>query len=155
MALAGLLNDKDEGVVTSNSFNLTRVTAALALLIGGGTAASGAAAATQEEGTDAIWETFTQSQRLVIIVAVIAAWAVVTASDILGRSFASARAESNGLAILTPVAAQKITEAVNGRDRKEPGTVVAVRVGPPVAFLWQPAAEKPAEWVSDTFIDWS
>jgi len=156
MALFGLLNDKGEGTVTSDSFNLTRITAALAVLIGGCTAVSGATADAAPGGKLPDWANFTQDQRLVIIVAVVAAWAIVTASDILGRSLATVRAQSPGLVVLMPVSAQKITEEQGGLDKKTLGAVVAVRQGPPVAFLWQPTdRENPAEWVSEALIAWS
>jgi hypothetical protein len=154
--MVDLLNKKDDGVVTSNSFNLTRITGALAIAIGAGTAISGAAA----EGTAGLpdWANFTQSQRLVIIVAVIAAWTVVTASDILGRSFATGQSNQDAPVLLKPIRAARITPAqgVQVQDQVDPGSVCAVRTGTPVTFLWQSSdASTEAIWLDQKFLDFT
>ena len=91
------LNKPGTGLVNTNSFNLTRVTAALSLLIGAGTIASGATA-TQTAGggaeTTTDWLNFDSGQRLVIVVSVVAAWAMVTSADLLARSITTGRADA-------------------------------------------------------------
>jgi len=104
----------------------------LSVVIGSLTAGFGAAAeptataggATSPD-TPVDWFNFDSGQRLVIIVAVIAAFAIVTSADILGRSIATGKAVSAGLIPLTKP--QPARRQVVGDDPS--GLVYSVRGG--------------------------
>jgi len=143
-----LLNPPGEGgVVNSNAFNFTRVTAALSLLIGGATVVGGVVATDASTGgADATtdWLQFNSGQRLVIIVAAMAAWSIVTAADILGRSVATGKALEAGVIPLgvPQLAIRKMNNVadVNGR-------VYAIRGGNAPAYLFSPDGNLPSAWV--------
>jgi|tagenome__1003787_1003787.scaffolds.fasta_scaffold20669478_2 hypothetical protein len=149
--MAGVMNKENEGgIVLSNTFNLTRITAFLTLLIGALTAVSGSQATppatdtpVPPAGSVAIdWANFNSNQRLVIIVAVIAAFAIVSAADILGRSIATGKAVGAGLIPMTkPQPAQR---QMPGNDPR--GVVYAMRGGEQPTYLFQSTTGEPA-WV--------
>ena len=132
------LNDPNTGVVTANSFNLTRVTAALSLLIGGATVVGGAIADSPSAGDPL---EFDSRQRLVIIVAVITAWAIVTSADIIGRAVATGRAEAaRGMSAEASVIPLKRPQRAQRHDANAvvQGKVYALRGGLEPQYLFAP-----------------
>jgi hypothetical protein len=124
----------------------------LSVVIGSLTAGFGAAAEPAETGPGTTpptpdetlidWFNFNSDQRLVIVVAVIAAFTIVTAADILGRSMATGKAVSTGLIpFAKPQSAEKETST-----RDQIGMVYAVRGGEQPAYLFQGSTGS-HEWV--------
>lgn len=128
-----LLNPPDQGgPVTANTFNITRVTSAVAALLGVVTAASGGTA--KDAGGQQIdWMGFDQGQRLVIMIALIAAVVVIHAIDVLARSHTAAQANGSPVVPLpAPVRATMTNNAHNENDHK--GHAVALRQDGQVLF---------------------
>ena len=113
-----VLNPPNEGVIASNTLNLTRLTA----MVGGAlvaVTASGGIGATEE---DPGWTGFDLDQRLVILVAIIGAVAIVHAVDLLARSIATSRAVSAGtIPLPLAVAAELSATATNLPVSQQPG----------------------------------
>lgn len=96
-----ILNPVNTGAITSNTLNLTRITSMLAVVVGSITTVSGAAAQPADSGTEEIdWAGFNQNQRVVLLVALIAAVAIVHAADLLARSSIATAAGSAGVILL-------------------------------------------------------
>lgn len=75
------LNRKNEGgIIESETLNLTRITTVLA----------GGAAAITASGFD--WAGFSPNQRLVLVVAAVAAIALISCADIMARAMATGKA---------------------------------------------------------------
>ena len=119
------------GIVASNTYNLTRIT----------TVSVGVAAvltAISDAGMDVTG--FTPGQRLVLVVAAIAAVAVVSCADIMGRAIVTGKAENAPVLFLPqPRLAQLMTN--NG---PVPGHVTALRVGQETKVLFHPRDSNPA-----------
>jgi hypothetical protein len=126
-----ILNPPNTGAITSNTLNLTRITTMIAVALGITTTVSGAGARAADSGTEIVdWAGFNHDQRLVLIVALIAAVAVVHAVDLLARSLASVTAGSTGVIPLpTPLPAVLIAD---GPD--VPGYAIAIRPDGHVLF---------------------
>ncbi|GID28018.1 hypothetical protein [Paractinoplanes brasiliensis] len=130
------LNRKNEGgVVTSETFNLTRITTVLTAVV----AAFGATEVGGPEGLN--WAGLDSTQRVALVAAAIAAITVITCADILGRSIACGKAENARVHCLSKAHPAKIM--VN--DRRVEGQVLAMRSSPtPQVLFWDPH-EQPGE----------
>ena len=141
MALPGF-NDKNEGgLVTSETFNLTRIITLLAGLVGIGATVSGAAAS----GSSRLdWAGFNQGQRVVLLVALLGAIALVSAADLLARAYTSA---SKGGSKVTTLPAPKDAQ-LHKQGPDIDGKVLALRSGdPPDVFFYDPKRGT-ATWVA-------
>lgn len=130
-----LLHKKNEGgLISSETFNLTRITTvlggALAVLtatVSGGTAGD----------NGIIWAEFDSTQRTALLVAIVAAIAAISVADILGRAVAAGKAENARVQVIGPRRAQ----LTDGSD----GTVVAYRPVPaPQVLFVRTGIDKPA-----------
>jgi hypothetical protein len=126
-----LLNKNGEGgVISSETFNLTRITTVL----GGGVAVITAS------GFD--WTGFNPGQRLVLVVAAVAAIALISCADIMARALATEKAENAPVTILAaPYAAQ-----LNTANGQIPGHVMAMRAGVVPRVLFSANGNRTASW---------
>jgi len=150
MAIPGLNGDGEGGVVQSNAFNLTRVSSAVAYFIGVFTALDAAVNnnnSTPEERLG--WGGFDQGQRLIILVAVIAAVSIIHSSDMFARAIATARVAES--ATFPFAFARRATKNQNGADPI--GWVVAVRSGDGQLLFYNPQAGT-VEWLAESGLSW-
>ena len=145
----GIINPVNAGgVITSNTLNLTRITTMIAGALGGVAAGSGAVANINGP-SDEDWAGFSDAQRLVIIVALIAAVAIVHAADLIARSLATSRVGSSGVIPLsTP---QKAEFQHSADDRKFSGKILAIRGADP-SLLFYDTTNDTTQWVSETAV---
>lgn len=153
--------EKGEGdVIQSSTLNLTKVTTYLALVIGSMTAGFGANAEEKpaSAATDAPkelrdWFNFNEDQRLVIIVALIGAVAIVHAADLLARSLATSRAVSSSVHLFP---AMRQARKTTPDEADVSGWVAAIRTGDGAMLFYDPdSASAPGEWVSADRIEFT
>lgn len=145
MALPGFNPSGQGGVVQSSAFNLTKVAgsiaAALSVLIGVNGATAG------KSGSMIDWTGFSQGQRTVVLIAIIAAVAIVYAADLLARAMATSSAAAAGVTVMGKTrTANLLNLTATGADTE--GVVLAVRASDNAVLFFDPKAQT-TQWTAD------
>lgn len=146
MSVFSLNKPEPSDVIPSTTLNLTKIIGRIAAALGVATATTGAIARHDGDDNEVDWFGFDQGQRLVIVVALIAAVAVVHAADLFARSIASSRSTSTGVVPLPTIAPAKLDDAKDD-TRQHNGYAIAVRPDGQVLFRHD-SGDKKFEWVS-------
>jgi len=125
------LNKKNEGgLISSETFNLTRITTVLAA---GAATLAAVGGATADKGSGFVWAGFDATQRTALIVAAVTAIALISSADIVGRAIAAGKAENTKLQVLADPRAAKLKAGSGG---SKDGVVVALRPGQTLQVLF-------------------
>jgi hypothetical protein len=144
----GLLNQPGEGgVIKSETLNLTRITAIAGAFISVVIAAAGVGARATDTQRDIVG--FTRDERLVIIVAVVAAAALVVATDLIARAIATAGTNSAGIVTVGPIKAEKKQPTSIHPNAHVDGQVIAIRSEEPAEMLFYAEGNGSGEWVPE------